>query len=168
MDRIHRLRLCLKFFVYQWGWVVVLVLLVAAIIVPILLNISSWQVLIPVIGALFSAAYAIQKYQLEEDRLFRELFGEFNRRYDLLNKDMNRIHEEDEGTQLHQEDKATLYKYFNLCAEEYLYYKKGYIYPEVWGAWRNGMKWFCQNARIRRLWVQELETNSYYGFPIPC
>jgi hypothetical protein len=168
MDRIHRLILYLKFFVYRWVWVVVLVLLGAAIFVPIHFKGWSWQILVPAIGALFSAAYSIQKHQLEEDRLFRELFGEFNRRYDSLNKDMNRIHEENEGGQLGQEDTATLYKYFNLCAEEYLYYKRGYIYPEVWGAWENGMRWFCQNARIRELWSKELETNSYYGFPLPC
>lgn len=53
-----------------------------------------------------------------------------------MNKDMNRIREENEGVQLGQEDAATLYRYFNLCAEEYLYYKRGYIYPEVWGLGR--------------------------------
>jgi hypothetical protein len=62
----------------------------------------------------------------------------------------------------------TLYKYFNLCAEEYLYYTKGYIYPEVWSAWWNGMIVFCRNPRIRRIWSDELNTNAYYGFPLPC
>ena len=168
MDTTHRLRLYVKFFVYRWVPMVVVVLLGAAVFVPILFRRSSWQVVLPVIVALLSAAYTIQKHQLEEDSLFRELFREFNQRYDLLNKDMNRIHEENGEGQLGQEDTATLYKYFNLCAEEYLYYKKGYIYPEVWEAWQNGMKWFCQNARIKRLWSRELETNSYYGFPLPC
>jgi hypothetical protein len=54
--------------------------------------------------------------------------------------------------------------YFNLCSEEYLYYLKGFIYPEVWKAWCNGMEYFLQDKRIGDCWVKE-EKNaaSYYG-----
>ena len=70
--------------------------------------------------------------------------------------------------ELTSDEITLLYNYFNLCAEEYLYYRKGFIYPEVWFAWRNGMKIFCGCPRICALWKTELQTNSYYGFPIPC
>lgn len=61
-----------------------------------------------------------------------------------------------------------LYDYFNLCAEQYLYYRKGFIYPEVWSAWCNGMMIFFENPRIRALWEKESRTNSYYGFKLSC
>ena len=61
-----------------------------------------------------------------------------------------------------------LYDYFNLCGEEYLFYRKGFIYPEVWLAWRKGMQIFLRCPRIRRLWEEELGTNSYYGVTISC
>jgi hypothetical protein len=57
----------------------------------------------------------------------------------------------------------TLYNYFNLSGEEYFYYKQGYIYPEVWKAWRNGMKIFYQVERIKQEWDKELSNDSYYG-----
>ena len=60
----------------------------------------------------------------------------------------------------------TLYDYFNLCAEEYLFYKRGYIYPEVWWSWVAGMKFYHDDKRIKRLWVEELSSGSYYGFDI--
>lgn len=59
-----------------------------------------------------------------------------------------------------------LYDYFNLCAEEYLYFQKGYIYKEVWTAWCYGIRFFFESPRIRPQWQQEEETNSYYGLTL--
>ncbi len=42
-------------------------------------------------------------------------------------------------------------------------YKQGFIYPEVWQAWGNGMRFFRQNLRIKELWEKELKSGSYYG-----
>jgi hypothetical protein len=54
-----------------------------------------------------------------------------------------------------------------LCAEEYLYFKKGFVFPEVWTAWVNGMRVFASSPRIRALWKEELKNNSFYGFQMP-
>jgi hypothetical protein len=64
------------------------------------------------------------------------------------------------------DDKQLLYDYFNLCAEEYLYFKSGYVDAEVWQSWLRGMKLFASNPEIRRLWQEELESGSYYGFTL--
>jgi hypothetical protein len=61
-----------------------------------------------------------------------------------------------------------LFDYFNLCGEEYLFYSQGYVYPEVWKAWFNGMEFFRPNPRIRQLWNEELKTGSYYGLQFPA
>jgi hypothetical protein len=57
--------------------------------------------------------------------------------------------------------------YFNLCAEEWLFWRAGYIYDPVWVAWENGMKQFAKDPRVKELWLRERATNSYYGFEFP-
>jgi len=57
--------------------------------------------------------------------------------------------------------------YFNLCAEEWLLYKAGYIYEPVWQAWVNGMRQFGGDSKVKDLWRKERATGSYYGFEFP-
>ena len=60
-------------------------------------------------------------------QLFVSLFDKFNERYDCLNEKLNAIVARGEGSELQPNDTKALYDYFNLCAEEYLYFKTGYI-----------------------------------------
>jgi hypothetical protein len=124
----------------------------------------DWRLTVTILGGIFSSIYFVQKQRLEEVQLFKELFREFNERYDGFNEALNQICEGDDKEELTPEQINTLYDYFNLCGEEYLYYKEGYIYPKVWQAWSNGMKIFFKNKRIREVWKRELLTDSYYGF----
>jgi len=71
-----------------------------------------------------------------------------------------------DGNTLRPEDVNVLYDYFNLCAEEYLYYKSGYIDSNVWESWTQGMKIFTNDDEIKRLWVHEIQSGSYYGFSL--
>jgi hypothetical protein len=116
-----------------------------------------------IVGGLVSFFYFIQKQQLEELELFKELFADFNARYDRLNESLNKIYLGDSKQPLTHEETSTLNDYFNLCAEEYLYYRKGYIYEEVWRAWRNGMGFYLSHKRIRDKWTEEEKYDSYYG-----
>jgi hypothetical protein len=102
---------------------------------------------------------------LQETRLFTELFKEFNARYNSLNSRMNRI-VETADTGIHGDDRQTLIDYFNLCAEEYMYFRAGYIDSAVWIAWRTGMKFYGDVPKIRRIWESELARGSYYGFSL--
>jgi hypothetical protein len=63
-------------------------------------------------------------------------------------------------------DIKNLFDYFNLCGEEYLFYRRGYIYPEVWKSWVAGMKFYYNDPRIQNLWEEELSSESYYGLDI--
>ena len=98
---------------------------------------------------------------------FVQLFEAFNKRYDRLNKRLNAIATGPQDTPLSTDEIAVLYDYFNLCAEEYLYYDAGFIDDRVWASWRNGMKHFFCNPRIAPLWAAEKSQNSYYGFVPP-
>ena len=90
---------------------------------------------------------------------------EFNRRYDEKNNGLFEALRTKEAFNSKQE--YIFIDYFNLCAEEYLFYDAGYIDKRVWNAWYNGMKQFGQDQRIIELWKEEIQTDSYYGFEFP-
>ncbi len=115
------------------------------------------------IAAFFHFLYA--QHKSNTDR-FVALFKEFNSRFDTLNDDLNRIRELSPNTLLEPKDKQRLYDYFNLCAEEYLYFKSGYVDAEVWSSWLRGMAHFASSDAIRQIWDKELQQGSYYGFKL--
>ena len=123
----------------------------------------TWQALAVIEGGVVSFALSVQKQQVEEVRLFKALFETFNERYDVLNEELNRIYREPFDGPFMNQETDTLFNYFNLCAEEYFYFREGFIHPHVWQAWNNGMKFFRRNHRIRKFWDEELVNNSYYG-----
>ena len=118
---------------------------------------------ITLVGSILSSIYFVEKQKLEQMEIFKQLFTEFNKRYDGLNEGLNKIITEDQEKELSRDQIDLLYNYFNLCGEEYLFYRQGFIYPEVWKAWCNGMMIFVNNKRIRDLWQKEAQTESYYG-----
>ena len=156
-----------KSFVFRYYLTIALAAsLLVFIVAPIVQDPVNWKLIVTIVGGILSSVYVVQKQRLEELSLFRELFTEFNPRYDALNEKLNQIIGTNQEVELTQDEINTLYDYFNLCGEEYLYYKQGYILPEVWEAWLNGMNIFCRDKRIKKLWEEELKTNSYYGFKL--
>lgn len=120
----------------------------------------------PAIAAAAGFAYFLYSQHLQETRLFTDLFRQFNERYDKLNAHLNRIAAAGDQCMLASEDKQILFDYFNLCAEEYLYFKNGFIDPEVWRSWLNGMRYYAAVSCIKKLWLTEIEGGSYYGFQL--
>jgi hypothetical protein len=102
---------------------------------------------------------------LQETRLFTELFQGFNASYDRLNQRLNEIHET-AGIGVGDDDLQVLMDYFNLCAEEFLYFSAGYIDHGVWKSWARGMKFYADVPAIRSIWREELEGGSYYRFSL--
>lgn len=79
--------------------------------------------------------------KLSETAFFKELFTEFNQRYDVLNDRLAVIatsYAEKNITQLDANDRQAIIDYFNRCAEEYLYFKEGYIHHEALQSWYAG------------------------------
>lgn len=128
---------------------------------------SHPELLLTGLGAIGGFAYFLYRQHLDETRLFKELFAEFNARYDKLNNDLNKILDGPEQGLPSTMERDTVFKYFNLCAEEYLFHKAGYIDKKVWNAWQKGMVIFFKNPRIAALWKSEEKTDSYYGFHPP-
>ncbi|CCK77569.1 hypothetical protein OLEAN_C33930 [Oleispira antarctica RB-8] len=99
---------------------------------------------------------------MSELEQFREIFTSCNRKYwDMLDTLKSISKSTDD---LNDQDKSNLTQYFNLCAEEYLYYKKYIIPSDVWNSWSIGMKsYITSDERIKEYWLEEVSTDSYYG-----
>lgn len=102
------------------------------------------------------------QHTLESSKFFFELFNRFNQRYDSMNEQLQLI-ADGEGP-LTPQERARIVDYFNLCAEEHMFYLRGYIPEDVYLSWRAGMDYYAGKDRLMRLWLQERETRSYYGF----
>jgi hypothetical protein len=97
------------------------------------------------VGGLTTFIYA---QHLQETRLFTELFRAFNERYNNMNQILSAI-AETSRIEVASENRHVLFDYFNLCAEEYLYFRAGYIDESVWQSWVRGMKVFADVPAIR-------------------
>jgi TPR repeat protein len=134
------------------------------VIALLILRVLEWQSFAIIVGGIGAFAFGVQRQNHEETKLFKELFEQFNARYHALNDDLNQIFHSPDNLPLNETEIKTLFEYFNLSGEEYLYFEMGYIPQEVWQSWENGMRFFRQNARIRKLWDDDLTQGSYYGF----
>lgn len=113
-----------------------------------------------------AGCWAITHFQhqhtLESTKFFFELFTRFNERYDSMNDKLQRI-ADGEGELTHEE-RARIVDYFNLCAEEHMFYVRGYVPEDVYRSWRAGMNYYASKDRFMRVWKEECGTQSYYGF----
>jgi hypothetical protein len=140
------------------------------------------------------AAFFLGIVQLKSsnDTFKRELYSDFNNRYDKLNEYLNNIideelceeniNKEQVATQQHEtKDKKyeksccccnlnkkrktdeVINDYINLCAEEYYWYRKGRIDCEVWQHWKAGMKFHFNKKQVQCILRRELsQKDSYY------
>ena len=111
--------------------------------------------------AIFTSVFLTQKQKLEETRLFSELFMKFNERYDKLNDKIAGIKSASQN-HIQNDTNNILDDYFNLCAEEYLFYKDGRIPDSVWKSWCRGMVEHLKTDVIRRYWDDAQKEGSYY------
>lgn len=119
-----------------------------------------WQITVTILSLIVTSSFLIQRQKLQETKLFSKLFKDFNNRYDEMNESLVNIRNKKE---LDPEDESHLVDYFNLCAEEYLFKKRGYIPSDVWKSWKNGMAFYMKDDNIKQLWLKERESESYYG-----
>jgi len=124
---------------------------------------SEW--VIAAVGAAGGVTTFLYSQHLQETRLFADLFKQFNERYDGFNAKLNHV-VENAKSPIRGDDLQCLMDYFNLCAEEYLYFKAGYIDETVWQSWVCGMRFFADVPAIRSIWEREILGGSYYGFTL--
>lgn len=108
--------------------------------------------------------YFVQQQNLAETQLFHQLFTAFNARYDKLNGPLALI--PISADPLSDSNRSLIVDYFNLCAEEYLFYKQGYIHPDVWRSWCRGMRWYTTRHPFKDIWHDEVKIESFYGLSL--
>ncbi len=121
---------CLKHFLFKYYALLAAVGFAGAVLLFV------WEILaLPALGAaavgVVTFAFGVQKQQLEELRLFKELFEGFNARFDGLNEKLNRIHFDQQPPEkpFSEDERDLLFDYFNLCGEEFLYFDKASSIP---------------------------------------
>ncbi len=113
-------------------------------------------------------AYNMINYKIAHEQFFQQLFIDFNKRFDSMNENLNKIRL---GIDIIEKDKnsnktkdSIILDYLNLCSEEYLWFSKGRIDYKVWKAWREGMDYYLKNENFKEVFEkQKVERSSYYG-----
>jgi len=112
------------------------------------------------VASYFGVLFFVQKHKLEQDQFVKELFVLFNGRYDHLRAALDSALK---TNGLDEQQRLTLQRYFNLCAEEYFFWKSGRIPTVVWQSWRCGMDTYISVPVIRVYAEKEVRDQSYYG-----
>ncbi len=122
--------------------------------------------IVAVLGIYITYKLSKTSNKIAHDNLSKQLFTEFNARYESLNNILNNI-PADKPLQLvlnDQEHANCLVDYINLCAEEHYWFCQGRIDDRIWNCWHAGMKeWHQKLLSLRELWEIESEfPESYY------
>ena len=165
-----------KYRLSKWAAGIAGGLLVIALTTSIFCNADSrWFT--GAIGAVVAIYFGLLKEKSDDDKLFKELFADFNERYDSDFNDLINTLKKDEGYTLPDDEgkafsgaakqRTLIIDYFNLCAEEYLWYSKGRLPRDVWEAWSAGIVENLQRKQVGDLFVEEMNrehgNKSYYG-----
>jgi hypothetical protein len=122
-------------------------------------------------GLIITIIIAIQNQSLANQQMTKQLFTEFNERYGKLNDCLVEIQTNCptlESFWTHSKSnsyKKSLLDYFNLCAEEHYWYKKGRIDEKIWLSWQAGMNYWYENIPIiKSLWATEKANEGYKSY----
>jgi len=125
-------------------------------------------------GLIITIVFNYKNNQLSNHKMQKELFTEFNKRYNDLNDNLNLLGSssiDDFSKWFSDEDrikiKATIYDFFNLCSEEYYWKKEGRIPQKVWNSWYKGMNdIYNRSELISKMWDDECENEGYKSYYI--
>ena len=126
------------------------------------------EILAAIFGIGISLSLGTLQYKIENDKVFNQLFKEFNNKYDKkFNDKLNEIdnsYNTNNDYIIRNKDIPLIIDYLNFCSEEYLWYTKGRIPKNVWKSWENGMLYFLNLEPINKIiQTQKNQKNSYYG-----
>jgi hypothetical protein len=133
------------------------------------LKIFNGEIFTAIFASVVTAYYAYLKLKIENDKMFKDLFESFNNKYngdtnDIFNE-LRKISPETKIEEVKENGENIILDYFNLCAEEYLWYSKGRIPEKVWKAWKCGIIENINIPQVKELYKKEIKngTDSFYG-----
>lgn len=107
---------------------------------PIFISVASITI------SIFGLFYIIANHKIIKDQTFRDLFREFNKRFDDINESLNEIVHAYSDSRL---ETKIIQDYLNLCSEEYLWKKKKRIPKSVREAWEAGIIDYLKKSQKR-------------------
>lgn len=141
-------------------------------IIPIFLyqiNLIDEKVLLGIWGSVASLFFGSLKLKIENDKFFKDLFSEFNSRYNVELNDLFNSLKFDPSKKIGDAERNQIIDYFNLCSEEFLWRKKNRIPKDVWNSWKSGMLENLSIPQVKELYLKEIVTEngrkSFYGLP---
>lgn len=124
------------------------------------------EISIAILATGISISFGFRQYKIENDNMFKDLFKDFNSRYDdNLNEIFNSFRFDNKMETFKEEEAKKVINYFNLCAEEFFWFKKKRIPTEIWDAWLVGIKSNLEIKEVNDLFISEINKfrKSYYG-----
>ncbi len=125
---------------------------------------DDFNLVIACFAIFISLSVSMRSYAIENDKMFKDLFESYNKKYDdRFNDELNEINDA-----IQIEADSYKYKlvvdYLNFCSEQYLWYKKNRIPKDVWLCWKSGMQFHFNKKSIKKIIEQEkVQKDSYYG-----
>lgn len=141
---------------------------------------SFGAIILAVVAAWLAYRHNNLTRELSNDNLQKQLFTEFNGRYDQLNDLLQfilRFSDEEELQFLNASDEEKFGKftksqirfkindYLNLCSEEYYWHSKKRIDNRIWNSWKKGMNdVYNQSSIIQKQWQEEIKNDGWKSF----
>lgn len=141
---------------------------------------SFGSIILAIVGSYLGYSHNKLSRELSNDNLQKQLFIEFNARYDKMNDILQFIldfseedivryldsnNEELFGDYKKEFIKFKINDYFNLCAEEYYWYSKKRIDDRIWNSWKKGMDDIYDKSEIiRKQWQEEIKNDGWKSF----
>lgn len=120
------------------------------------------------VASQLSAIYFVQKQRLDETKQFNELFRGYNERYRELHDQLAEICtqcDDSPDVVLGPHQRNVLDRYFDLCSEEFLFWRLGHIESAAWKTWLEGMKYYYKYQKIGEYWMRQCSGGDlYYHF----
>lgn len=142
---------------------------IALFIIPILVKENFITSQLAVMALCTTLFFGYLNYQHTQDRLFKDLFKEFNERYNALSDQFQRLEEkypaEVKLSDVANEDLKIIISYLNLCAEEYFWFDRGRLDIGAWESWKSGMGTWAKLPVLKVVFEDEVATwtTAYYA-----
>jgi len=131
------------------------------------------SIILALSGLAITIYYSRHTLKLSRDKMTKELFTEFNLRYDKIKDQLTLIAKlTDEQIEALSEAEFLEYRksiieFFNICAEEYYWKTEKRINPKIWRSWHKGMNAiFEQSELIQKIWIEECQNGGFQSYYI--
>ena len=105
---------------------------------------------------LFSVLWAICSFNRQNNL---KIFIEFSARYDRI---FNGCFNVDDHSEISKNEELSIYKYFELCCEEYVLFKKSFLQKDIWSIWEKKLKSNMRKGKFVFVWEKHKDEFSEY------